>query len=47
MMICLLVLMISVKIKNLGSRQEENCQASELVSWIKQRLTEPDGPLLA
>ncbi|MFN4874779.1 MAG: histidine--tRNA ligase [Akkermansiaceae bacterium] len=37
----------SVKIKNLGSRQEENCQASELVSWIKQRLTEPDGPLLA
>jgi histidyl-tRNA synthetase len=37
----------SVKIKNLGSRQEENCQSSELVSWIKQRLTEPDGPLLA
>jgi histidyl-tRNA synthetase len=37
----------SVKIKNLASRQEENCQASELVSWIKQRLTEPDGPLLA
>ena len=36
----------SVKIKNLGSRQEENCQASELVDWIKQRLTEPDGPLL-
>lgn len=37
----------SMKIKNLGSRQEEYCQASELVSWIKQRLTEPDGPLLA
>lgn len=37
----------SVKIKNLGSRQEEICQASELVGWIKQRLTEPDGPLLA
>jgi histidyl-tRNA synthetase len=37
----------TIKIKNLGSRQEENCQASELVSWIKQRLTEPDGPLLA
>jgi histidyl-tRNA synthetase len=37
----------SVKIKNLASRQEEICQAAELVAWIKQRLTEPDGPLLA
>lgn len=37
----------SVKIKNLGSRQEEICQAFELVECIKQRLTEPDGPLLA
>ena len=37
----------SVKIKNLANRQEEVCQASELADWIKQRLTEPDGPLLA
>ncbi len=37
----------SVKIKNLASRQEEVCQASELADWIKQRLTQPDGPLLA
>jgi histidyl-tRNA synthetase len=37
----------SVKIKNLGSRQEEICQAAELVAWISKRLTEPDGPLLA
>lgn len=37
----------SVKIKNLANRKEEVCQASELVDWIKRRLTEPDGPLLA
>jgi histidyl-tRNA synthetase len=37
----------SVKIKNLANRQEEHCQASELVTWITKRLAEPDGPLLA
>jgi histidyl-tRNA synthetase len=36
-----------VKIKILASRTEETCDASELVEWMLQRLTEPDGPLLA
>jgi histidyl-tRNA synthetase len=36
-----------VKIKILSSRTEEECDAATLVEWIKQRLTEPDGPLLA
>lgn len=36
-----------VKIKILSSRIEEECAAASLVEWIKQRLTEPDGPLLA
>ena len=35
-----------VKIKILASRLEEACDAASLVDWIKQRLTEPDGPLL-
>ncbi len=37
----------TVKVKVLASRTEENCDESELVSWMMQRLTEPDGPLLA
>ena len=36
-----------VKIKMLASRTEETCDASELVEWMLNRLTEPDGPLLA
>lgn len=36
-----------VKIKILSSRTEEECDAPGLVDWITQRLTEPDGPLLA
>jgi hypothetical protein len=36
-----------VKIKILASRMEEECDAPGLVDWISQRLTEPDGPLLA
>ena len=36
-----------VKIKVLASRMEEECHAVELVEWMMQRLTEPDGPLLA
>jgi histidyl-tRNA synthetase len=36
-----------VKIKILSSRTEEECDAANLLEWIKQRLTEPDGPLLA
>jgi histidyl-tRNA synthetase len=36
-----------VKIKILSSRAEEECDAPGLVDWITQRLTEPDGPLLA
>lgn len=36
-----------VKIKILSSRTEEECDAANLVEWIKQRLTQPDGPLLA
>ncbi len=36
-----------VKIKILASRQEESCDATELVEWMLQRLMEPDGPLLA
>jgi histidyl-tRNA synthetase len=36
-----------VKIKILASRTEETCNAGELVEWMKQRITEPDGPLLA
>ena len=36
-----------VKIKILASRLEEACEAASLVEWISQRLTEPDGPLLA
>lgn len=36
-----------VKIKVLASRSEEQCHAGELVEWMLQRLTEPDGPLLA
>lgn len=37
----------TVKIKILASRTEEECDESELVEWMIQRLTEPDGPLLA
>lgn len=36
-----------VRIKILASRMEETCQAGELVEWMLQRLTEPDGPLIA
>lgn len=36
-----------VKIKILSSRAEEECDAPGLVDWITQRLTEPNGPLLA
>ncbi len=36
-----------VKIKVLSSRMEEECEAASLVEWMTQRLTEPDGPLLA
>jgi len=36
-----------VKVKILASRLEEECHAGELVEWMLQRLTEPDGPLLA
>ncbi|MFD2257352.1 histidine--tRNA ligase [Luteolibacter algae] len=36
-----------VKIKVLASRTEESCEAGELVPWLLQRLTEPDGPLIA
>lgn len=36
-----------VKIKNLSNRTEEECDASALVGWMLQRITEPDGPLLA
>ncbi len=36
-----------VKIKILANRSEEACHADQLVGWMMQRLTEPDGPLLA
>ncbi|QTN31529.1 histidine--tRNA ligase [Akkermansiaceae bacterium] len=36
-----------VKIKILASRTEEQCDASALVEWMLNRLTEPDAPLLA
>jgi len=36
-----------VKVKVLANRTEEQCHAAELVAWMMQRLTEPDGPLLA
>lgn len=36
-----------VGIKILASRTEEECDASELVAVMLQRITEPDGPLLA
>lgn len=36
-----------VKIKILSSRNEEECEAPGLVEWMLQRITEPDGPLLA
>ena len=36
-----------VKIKVLANRTEEECDANELVGWMLNRLTEPDGPLLA
>ena len=36
-----------VKIKILASRTEEECDESELVELMLQRITEPDGPLLA
>ncbi len=36
-----------VKIKILASRTEEECDESELVGWMMQKLTENDGPLLA
>jgi histidyl-tRNA synthetase len=36
-----------VKIKILSSRTEEECDAAGLVEWMKQRITQPDGPLLA
>ncbi|MFK7849406.1 MAG: histidine--tRNA ligase [Akkermansiaceae bacterium] len=35
-----------VKVKVLASRTEEECHAGELVAWMMNRLTEPDGPLL-
>ena len=37
----------AVKIKVLASRTEEECDASGLVEWMLNRLTEPDGPQLA
>ncbi|MGJ8632442.1 MAG: histidine--tRNA ligase [Luteolibacter sp.] len=37
----------AVTIKILASRTEELCDESELVEWMMNRLTEPDGPLLA
>jgi histidyl-tRNA synthetase len=36
-----------VKIKILASRTEEECYESELLELMLQRITEPDGPLLA
>ena len=36
-----------LKLKILGSRTEETGDATNLIDWITQRLTEPDGPLLA
>ncbi len=36
-----------VKIKILANRSEEECDESELVEWMMNRLTEPDGPLHA
>lgn len=36
-----------VKIKILASRTEDVCDADQVVDWMMQRLTEPDGPLLA
>ncbi len=36
-----------VKIKILANRSEVECDADELVAWMMQHLTEPDGPLLA
>ena len=36
-----------VKIKTLASRMEDTCEAELLVGWMKNRLNQPDGPLLA
>ncbi len=36
-----------LKLKNLSSRLEESGQAETASVWLKQRLEEPDGPLLA
>ena len=36
-----------LKLKVLSSRLEENCHVLGLADWLKDRLKEPDGPLLA
>ncbi len=36
-----------LKLKVLSSRMEENCHVLGLADWLKDRLKEPDGPLLA
>ena len=36
-----------LKLKVLSSRSEESFQAGQAVSWLKDRLEQPDGPLLA
>lgn len=36
-----------LKLKILASRTEETGEAGEAVEWIRQRLQDPDGPLLA
>ena len=38
--------MPAVTVKILASRTEELCDEMELVEWMMNRLTEPDGPLL-
>jgi histidyl-tRNA synthetase len=37
----------TAKLKILSSRSEESGDATQLADWITNRLTEPDGPLLA
>ncbi|WP_035612450.1 histidine--tRNA ligase [Haloferula sp. BvORR071] len=36
-----------LKLKALSSRSEETCHVLNLADWMKDRLKEPDGPLLA
>lgn len=37
----------ALKLKILSSRCEEACDASDVASWLPDRLQQPDGPLLA